>query len=988
MTKSPRRESEKTPYKGPESYQSEDAGLFFGRDYAAQELKAIILSSKLTILHAHSGAGKTSLLNARIMPDLESERWTPIRIRLEDDPIVSTRISTLNSVLPSPESEKIAMDRVVEYLERIDEKTTINELLVQYDALPVNDPRRRILIEPVSVDSGPSQKDQYTQHPYFCRLLSACLDIKSLVEHYFAVKLGSAPQGGSRDFDLGMGSFFNLRNMVADPGFHRAYKRLLSQLNVPISSLELFFSNLFQTYGVRRTQFKLILIYDQFEELFTRFVDPGPISSKHLEGLPDWKLRPKFFEKLGELYTSGKGEEKKDNLYSMPIRYVISLRSEYLSMLEPLKNFVQGMEESSFHLRLLSVDQSRIAIKEPARHFGYGYSDKCYNALIKELTKEEKYVEPAHLQIVCEKLWRRFGKNLVKKDKRSDQPEAMPEIKLTPFNELGGIKGILKSFFTEFLNELNHDDRLETLEILEPLITTSGTRNIVEKKQLTHAPFRDTEHRKRLLNDLINNIIVRIERRLGGYFAEITHEFLIGPILGELGETLYRDADFANFRYALQTLGRLEFNTKLMNRADNLLLDHEFTSLDAYREKVAWTPNAAELMLKSAVVKRAGKDIIRYWITFHDDFLEKMDKESRPDDTKTSLQIISEYLSDSDPEIRMNAARAVSVIHEPEYLEKLVMTAVKDRDEKVGLTAQKEILDLPVKARAHLLVIFDKTLVDVTTRLLGYALLGRLKAQGLNLRPKKLKTMLKLSLAVKLSKLVYPKRGWKIRATGLIYGVLGFIITAIMIGIFEASDLDVDTWIDEDMFFALLGLGYVNNILGTQRVFPIKFQPRRIQALIVETASAVSGPFILGVILFLSFGEGFSGFDSKTEISDLFFLLGYILFFGVVRWGTAIIPRTATRRQFDIVLAKAILGVFTGMAFIFFLSYLIQTIFIGALSEELGYLNGGTFKMIISNLILFLPLSLSFSLCCIHIESLMKPVHPEFVYEKPQGSTI
>lgn len=394
-------------------------------------------------------------------------------------------------------------------------------------------------------------------------------------------------------------------------------------------------------------------------------------------------------------------------------------------------------------------------------------------------------------------------------------------------------------------------------------------------------------------------------------------------------------------------------------------------------------PNAAELMLKSAVVKRADKDKIRYWITLHDGFLEKIDKESRPDDTKTSLQIISEYLSDSDPEIRMNAARAVSVIHEPEYLEKLVMTAVKDKDEKVGLAAQKEILGLPVKARAHLLVIFDKTLVDVTTRLLGYALLGRLKEQGLNLRPKKLKTMLKLSLAFKLSKIVYPKRGWKIRVTGLIYGVLGFIITAMMIGIFEASDLDVDTWIDEDMFFVLLGLGFVNHIIGTQRVFPTKFQPWRIQALIVEAASAVSGLFIL--ILFVSFGEGFSGSNSKTEISTLFFLLGYILFFGVVRLGTAIIPEIATRKRFDVHLAKATLGVFTGMAFIFLLSYLIQTVFIGAVSEELGYLNGGTFKMI---LILFLPLALSFSLCCIHIESLMKPVHPEFVYKKPQGSTI
>jgi hypothetical protein len=64
--------SDAKPYKGPESYETHDAKLFFGREEEAEQLRAQILASPFTLLHAQSGAGKTSLLNAKIIPGLES----------------------------------------------------------------------------------------------------------------------------------------------------------------------------------------------------------------------------------------------------------------------------------------------------------------------------------------------------------------------------------------------------------------------------------------------------------------------------------------------------------------------------------------------------------------------------------------------------------------------------------------------------------------------------------------------------------------------------------------------------------------------------------------------------------------------------------------------------------------------------------------------------------------------------------------------------
>src|ERR1051325_1303609 len=91
------------PYKGPESYQVEDTDLFFGRDLEAEQLIARILSSRCTLLHAQSGAGKTSLLNARIIPGLESRGWHAFRILPHTDPIESIRAATLHYLVPHPE---------------------------------------------------------------------------------------------------------------------------------------------------------------------------------------------------------------------------------------------------------------------------------------------------------------------------------------------------------------------------------------------------------------------------------------------------------------------------------------------------------------------------------------------------------------------------------------------------------------------------------------------------------------------------------------------------------------------------------------------------------------------------------------------------------------------------------------------------------------------------------------------------------------------
>lgn len=61
------------PYVGPAAFQRDQGALFFGREREAKKFLALISSSQASLLYSPSGAGKTSLLNARIIPRLEKK---------------------------------------------------------------------------------------------------------------------------------------------------------------------------------------------------------------------------------------------------------------------------------------------------------------------------------------------------------------------------------------------------------------------------------------------------------------------------------------------------------------------------------------------------------------------------------------------------------------------------------------------------------------------------------------------------------------------------------------------------------------------------------------------------------------------------------------------------------------------------------------------------------------------------------------------------
>jgi WD40 repeat protein len=75
------------PYVGPRPYERSDRQNFYGRNREARDLLALILSERVVLFYAQSGAGKTSLLNAQIIPALEDEGFHVFpTVRVSSDP--------------------------------------------------------------------------------------------------------------------------------------------------------------------------------------------------------------------------------------------------------------------------------------------------------------------------------------------------------------------------------------------------------------------------------------------------------------------------------------------------------------------------------------------------------------------------------------------------------------------------------------------------------------------------------------------------------------------------------------------------------------------------------------------------------------------------------------------------------------------------------------------------------------------------------------
>ena len=72
----------KNRYPGPKPFEAAQSDLFFGRKKEEERLLSMLQNNQLSVLYGPSGYGKSSLLNASVIPQMEKDGYHTINVRL------------------------------------------------------------------------------------------------------------------------------------------------------------------------------------------------------------------------------------------------------------------------------------------------------------------------------------------------------------------------------------------------------------------------------------------------------------------------------------------------------------------------------------------------------------------------------------------------------------------------------------------------------------------------------------------------------------------------------------------------------------------------------------------------------------------------------------------------------------------------------------------------------------------------------------------
>jgi Leucine-rich repeat (LRR) protein len=395
-------------YPGAQPFSTEQQHIFFGRDDDVARLHRLIKTEPLVVLYAKSGMGKSSLLNAGIVPAVLREGdYTPLHIRFNawTEGKTDTPADIARSAISPEGSQTTFLDSLIE-----------NELSLWHE-----------------------------------------------------LKENQLLSGGQR---------------------------------------------------------KYLLVFDQFEELFTYPPEAIAAFREQMAEALYTKIPQRYRRVLEgqiEVGTCQLHDDEFDRLQEpVQLRIVLSIRSDRMHLMDRLSESLPDILAHCYELDALSADQAAAAVTEPAAQPGdfaspaFGYSHEAVQHILQFLDDSEGRIETVHLQILC----RNF-----------EERAAREGIRFFEKNTLGDLEGIIDGFYHRQLDALGTGEARRNARLLieEGLIVPENSQRLTMHEAQIDSLFRvPREH----LSRLVDGGLLRAEPALrGGYAYELSHDTLVVPAL-------------------------------------------------------------------------------------------------------------------------------------------------------------------------------------------------------------------------------------------------------------------------------------------------------------------------------------------------------------------------------------------------------------------------------------------------------------------------
>ena len=269
-----------------------------------------------------------------------------------------------------------------------------------------------------------------------------------------------------------------------------------------------------------------VLVFDQFEELFT--LQPEPARESFLAEL-GYLIRgvpPPSLEQTG----SGRSAAPPS------VRVVLSLREDFLGILEEAANHVPQILDHRFRLTPLSCEAASLAITEPAAIDDPSLATRPFQldpnlvtAILSYLGRsatgvrasQNRYIEPFHLQLICQRM-----EQLAAVKQKKGEPVVLS------LEDLGGETGLtetLVSFYANAIRALPEKHlRPAARRMCEQyLISPEGRRLSVEEREIQ----RQLRLPATALHALVDSRLLRTDRRSESTYYELSHDALVQPVL-------------------------------------------------------------------------------------------------------------------------------------------------------------------------------------------------------------------------------------------------------------------------------------------------------------------------------------------------------------------------------------------------------------------------------------------------------------------------
>ncbi len=311
----------------------------------------------------------------------------------------------------------------------------------------------------------------------------------------------------------------------------------------------------------------IVLILDQFEELFTALADRPQEQEDFIRQFADLvrgrlpaDVKERYRERLRSLEKRSSEAMALERLIygtKMPaVKVLISLREDYLALLEKLGTQIPKIYDHRYQLPSFSEEQAREAISNPPRQDVLGdrtfeIEDAAVEAIVRFLASQnddavlsERTIGLSQLQIVCRQL--------------EEQMRAANSRKIA-LEDIGGEKGLRKlldNYYQKILGKFpyfrpgsggkRNSGLLGSVRYVSPVHSPrSAIRELCEDRLITAGGKRNSRHEDEIVSEmgvpkndleqLVDDRLLQREQRSRGVFYELSHDSLV-PSLQTAGK--------------------------------------------------------------------------------------------------------------------------------------------------------------------------------------------------------------------------------------------------------------------------------------------------------------------------------------------------------------------------------------------------------------------------------------------------------------------